>query len=81
MRCVVDHPDEARARGERARGTIQRDYSEARIAEMRSRLDIIGERHRFDEFRQDVKALVADYRDLVRDIQHSSAASCRQAAS
>ena len=69
MRFVVDHPDEARVRGA-ARETIQRDYSETRIAEMvRQRLAIIGERHQFDEFKQDVKALVAAYRDLVRDIR------------
>ena len=71
MRFVVDHPEEARVRGDRARRAIQRDYSEERIAELvRQRLDIIGERHRFDEFRQDVRALVSGYRDLVRDIQH-----------
>ena len=53
-----------------ARETIQRDYSEERIAELvRQRLAIIGERHRFDEFKRDVKALVAAYRDLVRDIR------------
>ena len=52
------------------RETIQRDYSETRIAEMvRQRLAIIGERHQFDEFKHDVKALVAAYRDLVRDIR------------
>ena len=63
-------PDEARVRGGAARETIQRDYSETRIAEMvRQRLAIIGERHQFDEFKQDVKALVAAYRDLVRDIR------------
>jgi glycosyltransferase involved in cell wall biosynthesis len=71
MRLVVDHRDEARARGERARQTIRRDYSEAPIAELvRQRLEIIGQRHRLGAFRQDVKALVAGYRGLVRDIQH-----------
>jgi hypothetical protein len=71
MRFVVAHPEEARVRGERARQTIQRDYSEERIAELvRQRLDIIRERHQFDEFRQDVRALVAGYQDLVREIQH-----------
>ena len=70
MRFVVDHQDEARARGDRARETIQRDYSEERIAELvRQRLDIIGERHRFDEFKQGVRALVSGYRGLVRDVQ------------
>ena len=53
MRFVVDHPDEARVRGGAARETIQRDYSETRIAEMvRQRLAIIGERHQFDEFKR-----------------------------
>jgi hypothetical protein len=71
MRFVVDHPEEAQARGDRARRTIQSDYSEARIAELvRQRLDIIKERHRFAEFRQDVRALVAGYQDLVREIQN-----------
>ena len=70
MRFVVDHRDEAAARGAAARRTIERDYSEERIAElMRQRLEIIGERHRFDEFRRDVRALVSGYRDLVRDVQ------------
>jgi glycosyltransferase involved in cell wall biosynthesis len=70
MRFVVDHPDEARARGTAARETIQRDYSEERIAELiGQRLAIIGERHRFDDFKRDVKGLVAAYRDLVRDIR------------
>jgi glycosyltransferase involved in cell wall biosynthesis len=71
MRFVVDHPDEARAVGAAARETIRRDYSEERIAEMiGQRLAIIGERHRFDDFKRDVKGLVAAYRDLVRDIRH-----------
>jgi glycosyltransferase involved in cell wall biosynthesis len=71
MRFVVDHPEEARVRGDRARRTIQSGYSEERIAGlMRQRFDVIGDRHRFDEFRQDVRALVSGYRDLVRDIQH-----------
>jgi len=70
MRFVVDHADEARARGIAARATIQRDYSEERIAALiAQRLAIIGERHRFDEFKRDVKGLVAAYRDLVRDIR------------
>ena len=70
MRFVVDHPDEASARGRAARETMRRDYSEERIAELvRQRLAIIGERHRFDEFKRDVRALVAAYRDLVRDIR------------
>jgi hypothetical protein len=70
MRAVVDHPDDARRRGGAARETMQRDYSEERIAEMvRQRLAIIGERHRFDEFKRDVRALVGAYRDLVRDIR------------
>jgi hypothetical protein len=70
MRFVVDHPDEARARGEAARATMQRDYSEERVAAVISqRLAVIGERHRFDEFKRDVKGLVAGYRDLVRDIR------------
>jgi len=70
MRYVADHPDEARARGHAGRATIQRDYSEERIAEMiGQRLAIIGERHRFDDFKRDVKGLVAAYRDLVRDIR------------
>jgi hypothetical protein len=33
------------------------------------RLAIIGERHRFPEFKRDVRGLVHAYRDLVRDIQ------------
>jgi glycosyltransferase involved in cell wall biosynthesis len=70
MRFVVDHPNEARARGDAGRATIQRDYSEERIAEMvGQRLAIIGERHRFPEFKRDVRGLVHAYRDLVRDIQ------------
>jgi glycosyltransferase involved in cell wall biosynthesis len=70
MRFVVDHRDEARARGEAARHTLQRGYSEEAIAALiRQRFDIIGERHRFDEFRRDVRALVSGYRDLVRDIR------------
>jgi len=70
MRRVVDRRDEACARGDAARRTIQRDYSEEAIARLiRQRLDIIGERHRFDEFKRDVRALVSGYRDLVRDIQ------------
>jgi glycosyltransferase involved in cell wall biosynthesis len=71
MRLVVDHREEARARGERARETMLRDYAAGPIAALvRQRLEIIGQRHRFDEFRQDVRALVSGYRDLVRDIQH-----------
>ena len=70
MRFVVDHPEQARARGEAARQTIQRDYSEEAIARLiRQRLDVIGERHRFDEFRRDVRGLVSGYRGLVRNIQ------------
>ena len=70
MRQLVDHPDEARARGAAARETIRRDYSEERIAELiGQRLAIIGERHRFGEFKRDVKGLVAAYRDLVRDVR------------
>jgi glycosyltransferase involved in cell wall biosynthesis len=70
MRFVVDHPEEARARGRAARETMLRDYSEARIAELvRQRLAIIGERHRLDEFKRDVRALVSGYRDLVRDVR------------
>jgi glycosyltransferase involved in cell wall biosynthesis len=70
MRYVVDHPDEASARGRAARETMRRDYSEERIAELvRQRLAIIGERHRLDEFKRDVRALVSAYRDLVRDIR------------
>jgi len=70
MRHVVDHPDEARSRGDAARETIRRDYSEERIAELiDQRLAIIGERHRFGEFKRDVKGLVAAYRDLVRDVR------------
>jgi glycosyltransferase involved in cell wall biosynthesis len=70
MRAVVDHPGDARARGEAAREAIRRDYSEERIAELiGQRLAIIGERHRFGEFRRDVKGLVAGYRDLVRDVR------------
>jgi glycosyltransferase involved in cell wall biosynthesis len=70
MRRVVDHRDEARARGEAARETIRSDYSEERIAELiGQRLAIIGERHRFGEFKRDVKGLVAAYRDLVRDVR------------
>jgi hypothetical protein len=49
---------------------MQRDYSEERIAALvAQRLAVIGERHRFDEFKRDVKGLVAGYRDLVRDIR------------
>jgi glycosyltransferase involved in cell wall biosynthesis len=70
LRFVVDHPDEARERGRAARETMRRDYSEERIAELiRQRLAIIGERHRFDEFKRDVRALVAGYRDLVQDVR------------
>ena len=70
MRHVVDHPDEARVRGQAARETIRRDYSEERIAELiDQRLAIIGERHRIGEFKRDVKGLVAGYRDLVRDVR------------
>lgn len=70
MRLVVDHPQEARARGRAARETMLRDYSEARIAELvRQRLAVIGERHRLDEFKRDVRALVSGYRDLVRDVR------------
>jgi glycosyltransferase involved in cell wall biosynthesis len=70
MRSVVDHPREARRRGEAARETIRRDYSEARIAALiDQRLAIIGERHRFVDFKRDVKGLVAGYRDLVRDVR------------
>jgi glycosyltransferase involved in cell wall biosynthesis len=71
MRFVLDHPGRARARGDVARQTIQQGYSEDAIAGLiRQRLDLIGERHRFDEFRRDVRALVSGYRDLVHDIQH-----------
>jgi glycosyltransferase involved in cell wall biosynthesis len=71
MRFVVDHPEEARRRGDAARDTIQRDYSEERIAQLvAQRLAIIGERHRFDEFKRDVRGLVAAYRDLVGDIRN-----------
>ena len=71
MRLVVDRRDEAQARGARARETIRRDYSEAPIAELvRQRLEVIGQRHRLEEFRHDVRALVSGYRGLVRDIQH-----------
>lgn len=70
MRQVVDDPYLSRARGRAARETMQRDYSEERVAELvRQRLAIIGERNRFDEFKRDVRALVAGYRDLVRDIR------------
>jgi hypothetical protein len=70
MRLVVDRPDEGRARGRAASETMQREYSEERIGELvRQRLAIIGERHRFDEFKRDVKALVSGYQDLVRDIR------------
>jgi glycosyltransferase involved in cell wall biosynthesis len=70
MRRVVDRPDEARARGRAASETMQREYSEERIGELvRQRLAIIGERHRFDEFKRDVRALVAGYQGLVRDIR------------
>ena len=70
MRRVVDCPDEARARGQAARETIRRDYSEERIAELiDQRLAIIGERHRLGEFKRDVKGLVAGYRDLVRAVR------------
>ena len=70
MRYVADHRDEAQGRGRAALRTMQRDYSEERIAELvRQRLAIIGERHRFDEFKRDVRALVAGYRDLVRDVR------------
>jgi len=70
MRFVVDHPDEAGMRGDAARETIQRDYSEERIAALiDQRLAIIDERHRFDEFKRDVRGLVTAYRDLVRDIR------------
>jgi glycosyltransferase involved in cell wall biosynthesis len=71
MRFVVDHRDQAQARGHQARQTILRDYSEAPIAGLvRQRLEIISQRHRFDQFRQDVRALVSGYRDLVRDIRN-----------
>jgi glycosyltransferase involved in cell wall biosynthesis len=70
MRAVVDDPDTARLRGVAARETMQRDYSEERIAGLvRQRLAIIGERHRFGEFKRDVRALAEAYRDLVRDIR------------
>jgi glycosyltransferase involved in cell wall biosynthesis len=70
MRFVVHCRDEAAARGEAARRTIERDYSEAAIgALIKQRLDIISERHRFADFRHDVRALVSGYRALVRDIQ------------
>src|SRR6185503_1231739 len=71
LRLVVDRRDEAQARGARARETSRRDYSEAPIAELvRQRLEVIGQRHRLEEFRHDVRALVSGYRGLVRDIQH-----------
>jgi glycosyltransferase involved in cell wall biosynthesis len=70
MRAVVDHQDEAERRGRAARETMLRDYSEERVADLvRQRLAIIGERHRFAEFKRDVRALVAGYRDLVRDVR------------
>jgi hypothetical protein len=82
MRFVVDHPTRPGARAVAGLAQpFERDYSEERIAELiAQRLAIIGERHRFDEFKRDVKALVAAYRDLVRDIRTWSAASCRRAA-
>jgi glycosyltransferase involved in cell wall biosynthesis len=70
MRFVVDHRDEAGARGEAARRSIQREYSEEAIAGLiRQRLAIIGERHRLDEFKRDVRALVSKYQDLVQEIR------------
>ena len=70
MRYVVDHPEEAGARGCAGRETIRRDYSEERIAGLiGQRLALIGERHRFSEFKRDVKGLVAAYRQLVRDVR------------
>jgi glycosyltransferase involved in cell wall biosynthesis len=70
MRTVVDRPEEGHGRGERARERIHRDYSEERIADLiQHRLDIIAERDRFDGFKQEVKGLVAGYRDLVQEVR------------
>lgn len=70
MRYVVDHPDEARARGLMAREVIDRNYSEEPIAALiRHRLEIISQRHQFGAFRESVKALTEGYRELVDQIR------------
>jgi hypothetical protein len=70
MRYVVDHRDDALARGAAAQQTIARNYSDAPIAALvKHRLEIISQRHQFSAFREGVKALAEGYRDLVDDIR------------
>jgi hypothetical protein len=61
MRQVRDRPEEARARGEAARRTIEADYSEAAVgALIRDRLRLIGQRHRLASMRRQLEAGIAD---------------------
>jgi glycosyltransferase involved in cell wall biosynthesis len=70
MRFVVDHPAEARVRGQQASLALARDYSEERIAELlQRRLAVIADRHDYDVFKRGVRALVGGYHDLVRDVR------------
>jgi glycosyltransferase involved in cell wall biosynthesis len=70
MRFVVDHPSEARARGQQGRLALSRDYSEQSIAELlQRRLSVIADRNGFETFKRGVRAVVNGYRGLVGDIQ------------
>jgi hypothetical protein len=70
MRFVVDHREEATARGARARQTFGSRYSAAAIGGLiERRFDIIAGRDRLDVFKQSVRALADGYHDLVRQVR------------
>ena len=70
MRRVFEDREEARARGRAARREIEANYSEERVADLiQHRLEVITSRHRFPEFKREIRAFFSGYQQLVRRIR------------
>jgi glycosyltransferase involved in cell wall biosynthesis len=75
MRLVFEDREEAQVRGEAARREIETDYSEEKIAGIvRKRLKVITSLRRLPEFRREIKAFHASYRQLIRHIREKTKA-------
>jgi glycosyltransferase involved in cell wall biosynthesis len=70
MRRVLDHPDEARQRGQAARREIEADGSEPSVAALiQQRLTLISHRHRIPAFRREMRAFYSGYQQLIQRIR------------
>jgi glycosyltransferase involved in cell wall biosynthesis len=74
MRQVLENPEDARARGLRAKATIERDFSAEAVGQfIQQRLGAIGIRRRFPAFQQEAKAATQRYQQLVKAIREKAA--------